>query len=173
LDRVEVVAEMKKLHHLDSAAIGIALAVAVYIVGSLAWQQWRSFAPASNWFSVEGIFIADAVEGVDPVVTYSRTIHQDVHAEFTVSITRHAGPLDTTGTVFCSGQGSANYVAGRVLPPAGTSLAWLMNRENNPCKFTPGTYRARTVWVLSPDGFPDKQLTVDSNYFIVNPPIMP
>jgi hypothetical protein len=162
-------AEMSKTDHWQSALAGIALALIAYVAISIGWYQWTSLAPASRWFEVQSLFIADAVEGGDPVVTYTRVIKEDIHAEFTVSITRHEGAEDRTGTVYCTGEGSANYVAGRELPPAGTSLAWLMNREGSPCVFLPGIYRARGVWQLSPPGYPVKQITVDSNYFTVHP----
>lgn len=155
--------------HRQSAIIGILLAMAVYIAGSFAWQQWRFLTPASYWFEVQGIFIADAEEGQDPVVTYTRTMHVDVNVDYTVTLSRHEGPLDTVGVIACEGEGEANFVAGRELPPAATSLAWLMNREDHPCVLTPGIYRARAVWNLHPDGFPMKQVTADSNYFTVHP----
>lgn len=147
------------------AVIGIMLAILVYVAASFGYQQWMMFTPASYWFDVHSISIADSIEGQDPTVDYRPLIKRDVHAEFTVSITRHTTEADAVGVIYCIGSGSANYVAGRALPPAETSMAWLMNREQAPCKFEPGVYRARVVWTLYPEGYPTKTIVVDSNYF--------
>ena len=149
--------------------IGAATAIAVSAVIYVAYDYWKSIEPASNWLRVDEIVVRDAQIGEDPRIVYRREILRDYPATFIASVFRFADKTDPIGKFYCSGQGGSNYKAGRKLPPSAITLSWLMNRESNPCIFTRGLYRLTISYTITPDGYPPKVFSVDSNYFLVPP----
>lgn len=160
---------MMSAHWKDNATTGVALGAAVAFAVYVGLQYWKQYEPASNWLEIESIGIRDAELGEDPRMVFRRNILRDFPATFIASVFRFPSKTDSVGTFYCSGQGGSNYKTGRKLPPSALTLSWIMNRENNPCKFERGIYRLTVSYTIMPDGYPPKGLTVDSNYFVVPP----
>jgi len=152
-----------------NAIVGIALGGAMAWAGYVAIQYWKAFEPATNWLHIDMISIRDANPGEDPRIAYKREILRDFPATYIATVFRFEDKADTTGTFYCSGNGGSTYKKGRKLPPAALTLSWLMNREARPCILERGIYRVTITYTITPDGYSNKVLTVDSNYFVVPP----
>ena len=151
-----------------NAIAGVSLALLSLTASYAGIQIWREQRPATDWIEITQLIVRDAEPGVDPRIVYARTIKDAAPADWRVSVSRFDGD-DKVGTTYCVGTGIANYVKARKLPPDAIRLSWLMGREERPCHFTKGTYRATVTITVTPHGYLPKVLTYDSNYFIVPP----
>lgn len=159
------------LHRISrtGAGLGITMGVLCAVVGFIAMQAWKDAAPASDWMEIGVLHIEDAQPGDDPRINYDRTFKIDTPGTWAVNVFRYRDEKDAVGTIYCSGSGVTTYKAGRELPPAATNLSWLMGREDRPCVFGRGAYKAVVTVIITPDGYPAKIIEKESNYFLVPP----
>jgi hypothetical protein len=147
-----------------NAAIGITGALA-----AAALSLWYVAPQGSDFIDLRELTIEDSSTGEDPRILYHRDIHRDFDGTWIVTISRHRDNYDTKGYVACTGNGAASYKMDRDLPPSATNLSWLMQREDRPCRFDPGTYRAE-LSIVTQTLFGPMHTGITSNYFIVKPP---
>ena len=163
-----MVSEMKtNLISRQNALFGLTIALIVHAVLYYVVFLRKEWLPADRWFQVLALEVKDAEPGQDPAIVFQRDILLDTPGTFISIVTRHSGKDDRLGTYYCFGQGGSVYVADRKLPPSAVNLSWIMNREGNPCEFSPGVYRLTIVWTMTPEGYPAKVITKESNYFTV------
>lgn len=122
-----------------------------------------NLAPASIWFAVDHIRIADTVEGGQPEMDVSRTIKRPFSANWRVELEREMAP--GTFVFQTKATGENRYSTDSKLPDPLTLDWWtyptLWNLE-------PGRYRTETCWEIDPpQPFPEKRVCVTSNTFTV------
>lgn len=154
----------------ETGAIGLMYFVSFLYIGSFVTDWLARDVPVDRWFTVEQLLIGDdSGPTADPMIYFTRTIHQSTPGRFVVTLYRLTSPDDKIGVSWCSpGEGSADYKAGRRLPNGVQHLSWLMNREETPCHFVPGRYYAVVTWTFTPPGYPPKPLRVETNVFTIH-----
>lgn len=126
--------------------------------------------PASNWFTVDKVYVADAKIGNWPAMEVVRQVHQPFTGDWTVRLDK----LGDNGFVYhCDAKSSTPYLTDSRLP-SDLDLGWWSLESfkrnfssNSPelCNITPGEYRIITEWIIHADGYPLKTVIAISNAF--------
>lgn len=118
--------------------------------------------PASWWFDVRKIYIADVRVGTDIPIVIDRTIKRPFHANWSVSIRQ----WDAGWTVHCVANGEQTYKPDARLPKAPTLRWWTWDRCH---PLPPGRYEVVTTWRLDiPYIWATKHVEISSNVFEVS-----
>lgn len=134
--------------------------VVAYVAGLAAF-------PASFWFEVRNVRVADTVAGATPLMAIDREIRRPFEGEWTVTVLRKR--QDGEGFFsFCTAKGAADYHPSNRLPqgPDLTLDWWIWPTK---CPLPPGLYKIRTHWLITARYFPTKEVWNDSNEFRVFP----
>lgn len=120
----------------------------------------REAAPATDWFVVRNLSVADGLSGDSALpVVYDREIKKPFTGRWTAEIKNAE-----TKTTACYGGGSARYEPREALPGAGVDLEWLMQKR---CSLSPGQYFVEINYDLFPANYPTKEYRAVSNVFTV------
>ena len=142
------------------------LALALGITVHYAWYQWglraRAALPASDWFEVRSVSVADFEEGdfTAPVV-YDRVIRKPFTGTWVAEVIRVPDNFNA-----CVGSGTNRYEASDEVPAAGVTFSWFIGTN---CNLPPAQYTMRVHWDIKPSGYPDKEVSLSSNVFTVRP----
>jgi hypothetical protein len=137
--------------------------VAVAVAGSALYLETeRDRAPVTNWLQVKSIAVHDSEEGQPVVLSVDRTIRQPFIGEWSATV-RQSTPEGFV--IQCSATGKGHYSPSAVLPKPLTLDWWTMPVR---CALPPGRYRLETLWTVQPQGYPEKNLLVTSNFFTIH-----
>ena len=123
--------------------------------------------PASRWFEVESIGVADAASGEPHRVEVDRRIKQAFTASWTVTVRRE---VEEGYAPVCARSGRSDYLPDSVFP-VDTDINWWMNIPPGPScpDLAVGRYILTMVWIISVEGMPPKVVREESNVFEVTP----
>lgn len=124
--------------------------------------QRREAILPDKWFVVRNVAVPDFVQGVDPLITYSREVRQSFIGEWLVEVHR----VGEDQFQACYGSGRSRYETDERIPDAGVPLSWFVG---NHCDLAPGKYILDTTWRILADGYPPKEVRFMSNPFTVIP----
>lgn len=153
--RKKTVAGTNSLNWVAIIAIGWVL-----LLGASMYERYR---PATDWFNVKSIHVADTTVGTNPVMQYARDIKQPFRGDWTAEVQY----LQPSGKWIaeCIATGVANYAPDKG-PPNPTTLDWWTYPLDCAPKHV-GTYRLSTSWNLDLPGGITKQIFAFSNTFKV------
>lgn len=143
-------------------AVALLLSISVmYLIENISDRRKAAVA-ATNWFTINKIFVPNHAAGSNPIITYDRTIKIPFRGFWVIEVQRRAD--DGSFTLECSGSGINDYDPADYIPNNQVRWAWFMDRCEN---VTPGAYRLRASWIMRKPSWPDKQLVAYSNVFNV------
>jgi len=125
--------------------------------------KWKDAAPSTDFFEVNRLYVADFVQGDDPILSYDRTIKQKFFGTWAAEI--YDATLKERTIPACFGDGSRIYDASDE-PPIPVTLKWFIDKD---CHLEPGQYIVEVVWKIQPEGYPVKEYKTNSNIFNVIP----
>jgi hypothetical protein len=148
-----------------TAEFAVALAIsasAFYIIDNLQNQR-KAGVSASQWFTVNDIFVPDHTSADDPIMTYDRTIKTEFRGFWVTEVQRKVD--DGSFILECSGSGINDYEPQDYIPNNQVRWSWFVG---NKCQTLPaGEYRLRSSWIMRRMDWPDKQTVAYSNVFRV------
>ena len=141
---------------------------AAMLTGYIQYQKSaQESAPATDWFVVRGISVADFVQGENPPVVYDRVIKKPFDATWSAEIHNAAAGPDYA---ICSGSGTNFYEPKETLPETGVNMSWFIGAEAwKLCSLNEGQYVIKTRYEMRPSGYPIKYYEATSNIFRVLP----
>lgn len=151
-------------------SVGAVFALLI-VVSDAGWRVYSAVIPAENWMQIGSILVDDSFDGECPTMEVERTIAKPFLGEWRVEAEKKVGNLYVFRGV-ASGENSYNADAKL---PADLDLGWWTLDQF--CKkidgkslitLSPGTYRINTTWVIDPEHYPPKRISINSNDFIVN-----
>ncbi len=146
---------MLRRHGLTFTAFGLAL------MFNIGWSYYSDYqkeqAPATDWFYVQSINVADGYAGQDIPIIYDRVIKKPFIGQWFVEIKRAADQVTV-----CRGDGVARYDPADQLPEGGVTLDWITGKK---CPLPPGQFFLEAYYSIKPDNYPDKSYRVASNLF--------
>lgn len=117
--------------------------------------------PASWWFEVNNLYVHNAKAGEVVTMTVDREIKRTFHADWGVTIRK----IEPRGSlIVCNAWGTTSYRVDAVLPEQVTLGWWTGNVCNT---LEPGNYILSTVWDISENPLPSKQVAIESNMFTI------
>lgn len=147
--------------------IGGLVLAALVLVGLVAgaYAGWQSIFPASRWYELRLVGVADGRVGEPITMVIDREIKRPFTGEYTVTL------FDVdSGRLVCAGGDRVLYTPGVMLPEPVT-LDWWTYGAHPPCEtaLTPGTFRLRTcVEILHHlPGIGRREVCLNSNAFTV------
>ena len=126
---------------------------------ALLMQQRMINEPASDWFVVRNLAVADGYTGDDLPAVYDREIRKPFAGRWYAEI-KNAETQESA----CYGNGAAIYEPKDVLPKAGVTLGWIMQKT---CKLVPGQYYLEINYTVLPTNYPQKDYRAVSNVFTI------
>lgn len=134
------------------------------ILTSIVWDRiewhYREQQPATDWFVIQNLSVADSVFGDERIfVVYDRTIKMPFYGDWSVEVKQTESQFS-----ICIGSGSSYYEPKDVIPNAAVDFAWLLGTK---CALPPGQYYLDITYRLHPLGFSDKEYRATSNIFTV------
>jgi hypothetical protein len=162
---------MKYWKALAEIIIGLALFVMIILAYDHRTWEMLNNSPADEWFVVNQLQVESPIkEGTDnPKIFYDRSIFQSYMATYFVTV-QYIDPLTGIPRKFCDATKRRLYDPKAKLPAIGVDLKWLMDGQNEKCKFVPGRYRLHVTWNIERGKGLDP-VTVEriSNVFLVTP----
>lgn len=122
-------------------------------------QQRMIDEPASDWFVVRNLAVADGFTGDDLPAVYDREIRKPFAGRWYAEVKN----AETQESV-CYGNGASLYEPKDVLPKAGVTLKWLMGKE---CPLPVGQYFVEINYTVIPTNYPQKDYRAVSNVFTI------
>lgn len=130
------------------------------------YSLMQAIPPASWWFEVNSIVVADLVEGEPALITVDRRINRDFTGVWRVEV-RKLDPATGQWVSDCvTAETRQSYITDAALPHPVT-LDWWASDECG--DVDPGTYYIATFWRINPDGLMPRSLQVTSPVFKVLP----
>lgn len=130
----------------------------------LAVSVQASLAPASDWFEVRSVYVADTTAGASPVMTVDREVKKPFRGRWLVDVEQEqpSGRF----VVRCTAAGANNYSLGNDLPVPLDLDWWTYPMDCAPTE--PGRYRVETTWLIELPGGLTKEVRAVSNTFRVS-----
>ena len=122
-------------------------------------QQQKLDEPATDWFVVRNLAVADGHTGDDLPAVYDREIRKPFAGRWYAEIKN----AETQESV-CYGNGASLYEPKDVLPKAGVTLKWLMGKG---CNLPVGQYYLEINYTVLPTNYPQKDYRAVSNVFTI------
>ena len=117
--------------------------------------------PASIWFQVDAVAIANAKPHISPAMAVDRTIHWPFVGTWVVTILKNDnGDFQP----YCYASGTNDYSPESKLPRKLDLDWWTWPKK---CDLPEGQYVARTVWEFTVLGFITKDVRMVSNVFTI------
>lgn len=136
-------------------------AIAVNVAWDKYQQHTKESAPATDWFVVWGLSVADGEQGNSKLpVVYNREIRKSFSGRWHAEIKN----TETQETV-CWGNGDAFYEPKDILPKAGVDLEWIVGKD---CDLKPSQYYLEINYLISPINYPIKSYRAVSNVFTIS-----
>lgn len=152
-----------------SSAISMTLVFVLLIVASdAAWRIYSTITPVGEWLQIEAIEVADSIDGACPKMMVQRSIHKPFEGKWRVEAEKKVGGLYVFRRIAI---GENSYTPDAKLP-ANLDLGWWT--LDGFCKeinggyrvaLDKGVYRINTTWIIEPEHFPPKRLSINSNDF--------
>lgn len=118
--------------------------------------------PASWWFDVRSVTVANAKQGGMVAMLIDRDIRRPFRGRWYVTLRQWT---DGGWLTLCNATGASNYLPEARFPRR-LDLRWWTDGQCRP--LPPGRYHITTSWTIETPAFlPDKTITVDSNIFEV------
>ena len=154
------------------AILSAAFTALVLVAG---WNEWTNYeererarqaaiardaAPVTDWFVVRNLAVADGVTGEDLPAIYDREIKKPFGGTWFAEV----HDVQTQALACPPGKSGAYYEPKDVLPQAGVTLSWLMDRK---CELGPGQYYLEITYLVTPANYPTKDYRAVSNVFTI------
>lgn len=146
-------------------AIELTLAAALLFIiisaTSSITMRLRADVAASNWFTVNEIYVPDFKIGEDPLLTYDRSIKEPFLGFWVIEVERDVG--EGKFQLECTGSGVNDYQVADYIPKNQVTWSWFIGRRCE--QVPPGDYRIRASWRMRRSEWPDKNIVKYSNMF--------
>jgi hypothetical protein len=123
---------------------------------------------ADDYFVVNGLIVADAIQGEEVKVIYDRKVVRPFRGTWTVAVQSLPNASGINYGV-CNGSGTTDYQVSTKLPET-VNLGWFVTGENGRCVLPPGKYIIRASWEIELDYGVRKFVRQASNVFQIFPP---
>lgn len=147
------------------ATVALFLASIMIQIVTFVLEERQKSVPASEWLTINEIFVPDHMIGTNPPVIYDREVFEQFRGFKLVEVQL----LDINGLMFteCSEVEVNEYFPADIIPGKTVSWEWLVG---HPCQVGPGVYRLRVSYELRREGWPEKRIVVLSNVFTIREP---
>lgn len=151
---------MKKLFEIMEGLVLVLAGAGSFAIGTYYWSSEPS---AAHWFEASNMHIADTSVGISPSLSVDRIIKKDFRGTWLVAVESYSNNRDTY-YVYCTATGTIEYRPGRVLPDDINLDWWTWPTK---CDLKEGSYQVTTTWIIYPEVYSPKEVTITSNVFKV------
>ena len=126
-------------------------------------STYRFLVTPDRWLVVNEVYVFDTVVGKSPRMRVSRDIKTDFRADWIAEVHRRGS---SGFHVVCTARGGNDYRVDNALPD-NLDLDWWTYPTQ--CDLPPGDYQVETLWIIHPEGYPEKLVRSLTNVFTVRP----
>lgn len=129
------------------------------------YKGYKESVPATDFYVIRSISIADYVEGQEPLVVFNNEVKQPFAGDWTVDVSNVDDKLNFP-PLPCKGSGTKSFTISDSVPPDGVPLTVILAKK---CDLKAGQYILKYHLDLRPPNYPTKSLDVASNIFRILP----